>query len=159
MKIWCEKCNGSGTGWDKPCKFCKGEGCTEEKVQDWYTDIKSFMTVMGQEINNRPTIPFLKTQKLHRELVDEEINKELMPALLSDDLINIADGIVDSIVVILDVAVAYGIDIRPIWDMVHEANMRKINGPIREDGKRLKPEGWKHPDIKVELERQKKEIR
>lgn len=40
-----------------------------------------------------------------------------------------------------------GIDLRPVWSEVHAANMRKTTGPVREDGKRLKPEGWQPPDI------------
>jgi hypothetical protein len=40
-----------------------------------------------------------------------------------------------------------GLDLRPFFTMVHHANMLKTTGPIREDGKRLKPEGWMAPDI------------
>ena len=78
--------------------------------------------------------------------LSEEVG-ELLDALGQEDLVGIADGVVDSLVVILGTATTYGIDIRPIWDAVHKANMLKANGPMREDGKRLKPEGWTHPDI------------
>lgn len=33
--------------------------------------------------------------------------------------------------------------------------MKKFGGGKRADGKFLKPEGWKHPDIGAELEKQK----
>jgi predicted HAD superfamily Cof-like phosphohydrolase len=66
----------------------------------------------------------------------------------------IADGIVDSIVVLLGAACAMGIDIQPIWDKIHESNMAKATGPVREDGKRLKPENWQPPDIESELKKQ-----
>ncbi len=33
------------------------------------------------------------------------------------------------------------------WDEVHRSNMAKVGGPIRGDGKRLKPEGWTPPDV------------
>ncbi len=167
VKIWCEVCRGfgkisyseSGTcGLEfclKDCSNCNGKGYYEKTVQDWYKDIQDFMTAIGQEVNYKPTIPSEKQQLMASKLVREEVVDELLPAMWKNDLVGIADGIVDSIVVILDVAVAYGIDIRPIWDMVHEANMKKVAGPVREDGKRLKPEGWKHPDIGAELERQK----
>ncbi len=41
-----------------------------------------------------------------------------------------------------------GLDLRPFFSIVHQANMLKTTGPIREDGKRLKPEGWVGPDIR-----------
>jgi predicted HAD superfamily Cof-like phosphohydrolase len=43
-----------------------------------------------------------------------------------------------------------GIDGAPIA-AVHEANMKKVSGEVRADGKRLKPPGWKPPDINLEL--------
>lgn len=38
-------------------------------------------------------------------------------------------------------------DLDPLWQDVHRANMAKTTGPVRADGKRLKPEGWQPPDI------------
>ena len=42
-----------------------------------------------------------------------------------------------------------GIDLRPFFLEVHRTNMHKLNGPVREDGKRLKPPGWKPPRIEA----------
>lgn len=42
----------------------------------------------------------------------------------------------------------------PLWEVfqeIHRSNMRKVGGPIRADGKRLKPEGWVGPDIASKL--------
>ncbi len=49
-----------------------------------------------------------------------------------------------------------GLDLRPFFVLVHQANMLKISGPVREDGKRLKPEGWVAPDIAGLYEKVKK---
>lgn len=38
------------------------------------------------------------------------------------------------------------VDLEPFWLEVVRANMAKVGGPIREDGKRLKPAGWTPPD-------------
>lgn len=85
--------------------------------------------------------------------MDEELD-ETLQAMCRDDLPAIADGLADLIYVALGTAIAYGIDLRPVWSAVHAANMAKIGGPTREDGKVLKPEGWQPPDIKGILERQ-----
>jgi len=119
----------------------KGEG------MDWYQDIKDFMTAMEQKCRSKPQIPDEDTKKLRIELIKEEVNTELLPALVNDDLVEIADAAADSIVVILGMCIAYGIDLRPIWDEVHTTNMAKKDGPVRLDGKRLKPPGWVPPDI------------
>lgn len=58
-----------------------------------------------------------------------------------------ADGIVDSIYVLLGLAVRLGVDISPLWREVHRKNLLKQGGPKDEDGKKLKPEGWTPPDV------------
>jgi predicted HAD superfamily Cof-like phosphohydrolase len=61
----------------------------------------------------------------------------------------VIDGAVDLIVVTLGLMVEMGVDIDPFWTEVHRTNMAKKDGPIREDGKRLKPSGWEPPRIKA----------
>lgn len=46
-----------------------------------------------------------------------------------------------------------GVDLRPFFLEVHRTNMHKLNGPRRDDGKQLKPEGWMPPRIPYMLER------
>lgn len=48
---------------------------------------------------------------------------------------------------------ALGVDLRPFFSEVHRTNMHKLTGPKREDGKQLKPPGWKPPRIKAMYER------
>lgn len=45
------------------------------------------------------------------------------------------------------------VDLRPFWEEIQRANMAKVGGPIREDGKRLKPAGWTPPDHKTIFEK------
>jgi predicted HAD superfamily Cof-like phosphohydrolase len=136
--------------------------------KDWYADMQEFhKVVMQDKFPTKPYVPDFKYIGLRKILIREEMNETLDAIDESLDyvvlqegneycLAEIADGIADSIVVLLGTAVTYGIDIRPIWDAVHRANMAKKDGPMREDGKRLKPAGWKYPDIKSEIERQQK---
>ena len=115
--------------------------------KDWYRDIYDFHKVCGHHIGEKPSIPPVEVFKLRWNLIKEEM-EETLEALFKDDLEKIADGIADSIVVLLGTAVSYGIDIRLIWDEVHRTNMAKVGGPKRPDGKSLKPEGWEPPKIK-----------
>jgi predicted HAD superfamily Cof-like phosphohydrolase len=94
-----------------------------------------------------PHIPSQGIIDLRRKLVKEETD-ELFLGIDSNNLEEIADGAADSIVVIIGLCITYGIDLQKIWDEVHRTNMLKKDGPIRADGKRLKPSGWKPPEIK-----------
>jgi hypothetical protein len=44
-------------------------------------------------------------------------------------------------------AVEGGIDLRPLWVAVQAANLAKVGGSKRADGKVLKTPGWVPPDI------------
>ena len=121
---------------------------------DWQADVAEFMRAMGQEVRSVPCgtvygVPLddaLLRVKLIREEFLEFIDAESIPDL--------ADAIADLLYVTIGAACTYGISLQPIWDEVHRSNMAKADGPIREDGKRLKPEGWRAPDIESELRKQ-----
>lgn len=109
-------------------------------------------------------------------LVEEEVNKELLPAvkqllqlesesaagvpeeelqeLYEATLVEIADGIVDSVYVLFQLANTLNLPFDKLFELVHTNNMSKIqkdaDGKLlkREDGKLLKPEGYKKPDIR-----------
>jgi predicted HAD superfamily Cof-like phosphohydrolase len=40
-----------------------------------------------------------------------------------------------------------GVELEPFFDEVHGSNMKKVGGRVRGDGKQLKPEGWRPPDL------------
>lgn len=122
--------------------------------KDWYQDIVKFQKeVMCNDFLTIPHVPDARQQALQVELIKEE-TKELLEAIETSHLEQIADGGADVIVVVLGAMVAHGIDLRPIWDLVHESNMAKKGGPMRSDGKRLKPPGWRPPNIAYEIRRQ-----
>lgn len=66
---------------------------------------------------------------------------------------DVIDGYCDLLYVVFGSAVTDGIDLDPFFAEVHRANMEKATGPKREDGKQLKPEDWKPPDIEGQLAR------
>ena len=73
---------------------------------------------------------------------------------LKVDFPALADALGDLDYVVEGARCEWGIDGRPITAAIHVANMAKATGPVREDGKRLKPEGWTPPDIEGELRKQ-----
>lgn len=122
--------------------------------RDMYADVLAFHEKFGCAIGEIPSIPDTVTEGLRLDLMAEELD-EIREAVCRDDLPGIADGLADLMYVTLGTAVTYGIDLRPVWDMVHAANMAKEGGATRADGKILKPAGWTAPDVAGEIERQR----
>lgn len=136
-------------------------------------DVADFHKACDIPMLSSPGIPDRDRVELRISLIEEEVNKELIAALhrvrqVSDvirnsdvdtvvnwktkSLVEIADGIADSIYVLIGTALEFGIPLDDVWDKVQESNMDKVDpatGKVRkrEDGKVLKPEGWKPPDI------------
>lgn len=115
---------------------------------NWQQDVRDFHGALDVPIGDSPAI---RRPELRAELIREEA-EETIEAILRGDLVEALDGLCDVIVVVLGTAVEFGIDLQPFWDEVHRTNMAKVGGPVREDGKRLKPEGWQPPDIAGILE-------
>lgn len=88
----------------------------------------------------------IRRPELRAELIREEA-AETVAAILRGDLIEAIDGLCDILAVTYGAAAEFGIDLAPFWDEVHRTNMAKAGGPVRGDGKRLKPKGWVGPDI------------
>lgn len=57
-----------------------------------------------------------------------------------------ADALIDDLYVTVGALLSMGIDMWPLWNAVHRANMAKVGGPMV-NGKQMKPEGWNPPDI------------
>lgn len=68
------------------------------------------------------------------------------------------DSVVDIEYYMKDVCARHGQNTDKIFDLVHNANMSKVNEnglfTIRNDGKVVKPEGWKPADISTEVKNQ-----
>ncbi len=127
-------------------------------------DVRTFHKACDQPAPETLTRPSTETVQLRINLIEEECKKELLPALraLRDfhlprsetgaSMVAIADGIADTIYVLVGTAVAFGIPLGPVWAEVQRSNMTKVDPAtgkcrLREDGKVLKPDGWTPPDI------------
>ncbi len=119
----------------------------------WQYDVRCFHEKFGVHIGDKPADLRASVASLRINVIKEEM-EELLTAITLGDIPEVADGIADAIYVLLGTAISFGIDMDPIWREVHNTNMLKEGGPVREDGKILKPEGWKPPEIKRLLEEQ-----
>ena len=64
-------------------------------------------------------------KRLRIALIEEEVG-ETIEAIRAGDLVEVADGIADSIVVLVGTALEYGIDLSAVWAEVHRTNMSKF---------------------------------
>jgi predicted HAD superfamily Cof-like phosphohydrolase len=94
-----------------------------------------------------------EARRLRRDLHEEE-GKELLDALDSGDVVAIARELADEVYTAYSTAHLFGIPLDAVIYEVHNANMRKLTRDgvrLREDGKVLKPEGWRPPDVALVL--------
>jgi len=138
-----------------------------------------FQVATGQPANLVPCTPPDARVRLRVELVVEETlelveasfadsaaMRTILPRIRADlamlvrdgqvsvDLPAVADALADIKYVVVGYELEAGINGEPVFDLVHVTNMAKLTGPVREDGKRLKPPGWQPPDVAGELRRQ-----
>lgn len=122
--------------------------------KDWVTDIGEFHNKFGVAEYSLEHGPPREIQQLRYELVKEE-SKEVRDAIQARDIVKIADGCADLIVVTIGTARVYGIPMRAVWDEVHRSNLSKLGRdgrPIyRADGKVLKGEDFSPPDLETIL--------
>ena len=145
--------------------------------------VDRFMELAEQNLPLSPSIPSEETRKLRAKLIFEEcletidalgvslttgagafaINKDANIEYTVDhdpDLIEIADGCADVMVVTTGTLSACGIDDIELQTIVDENNLAKFGpgGHRREDGKWVKPPGHIPPDIRKVIENQRKDV-
>jgi len=107
-------------------------------------DVKVFLDACDQKPGGENTY-------LYKDLIVEEF-REFIEAYNTEDDVEQLDACMDMIWVILGYCHMKKFDIRGAWDEVSRSNLCKIDSKTgkvirREDGKILKPEGWKPPDL------------
>lgn len=107
-----------------------------------FEDQRVFMNACGQT-----TTSFDAEQAvLYGDLIDEEYEEAGDAMCLTDT----AKELGDLLVVTIGMIISLGLNPQDVWNAVHQSNMSKlVDGKIvrREDGKILKPEGYKPPDM------------
>lgn len=121
--------------------------------------IREFMRLIGQEVPELPKIPDRKVLALRVELIAEEV-EELFKVLgrIQDGLdheerlsilVDLADAVADCTYVITGTAIAFGLPAGQIFEIVTATNRAKLSGPVRADGKQLKPPDWRPPEPQI----------
>jgi predicted HAD superfamily Cof-like phosphohydrolase len=116
-----------------------------------FTDVSVFLRAVGQEQPASPQQTVSPQAELYKNLIKEEVQEFWEAEAVSDDVEEI-DACFDMIWVIVGYMKSRGWDCEGIWDEGAKSNLSKID-PVtglvrrREDGKILKPEGWKPPDF------------
>lgn len=115
-----------------------------------FTDVAVFLKACGQDYPVMPS-PQNDLSKLYLKLIHEEY-EEFTEALRDDDDTEQLDACFDMMWVIIGYMKSRGWDCEAAWDEGAKSNLIKID-PItgkvirREDGKIMKPEGWKPPNF------------
>ena len=109
-----------------------------------FKDIDTFATACDQP-------PSVDNYAMYLDLITEEYN-ELKDAIVANDRVEQLDALVDILVVTMGAIRAGGFDGEGAWKEVMDTNFAKIDAETgkvrkREDGKVLKPEGWKAPEL------------
>jgi len=116
----------------------------------FFTDVVEWHQKVGHPVSKEQSIVPGEAIDLGWELIVEEF-KELVRGMTKQDIEEVADGLGDMIWVLCGFGARAGINLDAVWSEIRAANFRKIGGPVREDGKLLKPPGWEPPNIQRAL--------
>ena len=142
-----------------------------DRIRDMFVEV-----LPHQERNDKPTVPSEDAIRLQTRIDAEEFIEKIdalyedpsainqLKVLLLQWVVNhspirkdlharlpeFAKELADNVVTNEGFAVLFGIELERVFGLVHESNMQKKDGPIVNE-KRMKPEGWKAPDVAGEL--------
>jgi predicted HAD superfamily Cof-like phosphohydrolase len=94
-------------------------------LQNAHKETRDWMAAFGQETPEVAVVPTKEVLQLRYKLIDEEINKELLPGLdglyfalgeykKRDDFLQTLDGLGDSLFVVIGTFVALGVDTQQV---------------------------------------------
>ena len=112
-----------------------------------FRDQEKFMRACDQSVDKFNELQY----SMYIKLINEE-HQELLEATLSDDRVEQLDALIDILVVTIGAIHSAGFDAEGAWKEVMRTNFAKVDHDIgkvrkREDGKVLKPVGWKSPEL------------
>jgi|LauGreDrversion4_2_1035121.scaffolds.fasta_scaffold145927_7 predicted HAD superfamily Cof-like phosphohydrolase len=120
--------------------------------------VKQFQDAFAVKMPNRPKLLSKKRSEFRHKLLQEEVD-EIKKGAEELDIVQVADGIIDSMYILIGTAHEYGIADRLVllFDEVHRSNMSKMGSDgkaiFRPDGKVLKPESYSPPKLDKIIQR------
>lgn len=132
--------------------------------------VRAFHEKMGAPVGDKPAMLAPDRTRLRLLLIREElheleyatgwefVDEDEWDEVRGEGLAATAKELADLLYVTYGMAVELGIDIAPVFQVVHASNMTKTPGNTREDGKILKGDDYVPPDIASILEKQRKEV-
>ena len=122
-------------------------------IKPFMKSVRAFNEAAGNITEPRPYFPHWDVRMLQISLLAEEF-QEYLNAEDDNDMVKVADGLGDLMVVIAGTALRYGIDLDGVLEEICRSNMTKVvNGEVIKSaqGKILKPLGYEAPNIKAVL--------
>ena len=116
--------------------------------------VVKFQEAFGIKTPTQPKMLSKKRTLLRQRLLEEEV-KELRDA---KNILEVADALCDIMYITIGTAHEYGLSDRfvMLFDEVHSSNMTKFQDGkaiFREDGKVMKPENYREPNLRPIIER------
>jgi predicted HAD superfamily Cof-like phosphohydrolase len=125
-------------------------------LDECYELVRQFHQACNVPLADRPTLMSSSRTRIRIAFLQEELS-ELNSAL---DIEDQADALIDIIYLALGGFVEMGVQPEKLFEIVHEANMRKAGSHISDKSERkvAKPVGWLDPKAEIgsEIRRQKK---
>jgi predicted HAD superfamily Cof-like phosphohydrolase len=120
--------------------------------------VADFHQAAGVIMPERPTLPPPDLAAFRQKLIDEEYAEvtAAFQRIISSNgsgsdqtalLADLAHELSDLLYVAYGALLACGLDADAVFAEVHRANMQKVDGPRRADGKVLKPANWQPADV------------
>ncbi len=124
--------------------------------------IREFHATMKPALPTVPITPSPQLLQMRKTLIDEEheevtaVFQQIITAREQGeepDLTDLIHELTDLLYVTYGAIQTCGVDPDAVFAEVHDANMRKVGGPRRADGKILKPIDWRPADVRGVLEK------
>lgn len=119
--------------------------------------------INGRAMPTTPTLPTPQLLQLRQKLIQEEYEEcqqaiqqlaQTLPTADPLDITPLIHELTDLLYVTYGAILTLGADADAVFEEIHAANMRKLNGPRRADGKQLKPPNWQPANVRGILAQQ-----
>lgn len=115
-------------------------------LENAYNDVHDFHVTFDHPHSDKPRLQPVERVTARTRWIEEEITELREATTIYEQ----ADAYLDIIYFAIGGLVDMGVEPSALWNLVHDANMAKVwpDGTVhrREDGKIVKPDGWKAPD-------------